>query len=124
MKSMRSLLFASILAGIFAAPANATCMMNESPMANSFILLISPSGKKPVIKKTASDGIVRLTKLKVGTWKARFTPTSKAYSFSVGIDGKLSLQAVQQTTQCHAPPNPNAPPPAPPTVQKQIKQVP
>ncbi len=113
----------ALLACTVVAPASATCMMHKAPMAKASIVLKPQNGKSSLIRQTGADGKAHLARLRPGIWTAKLGQAGKPVTVTVGKNGKLSLFAESHTTQCHAPPHPNAPPPAPPSVVQVLKQI-
>lgn len=113
--------FAIGLSVMLAAPASATCLLTEQPIQNASATLIRQDSTRPIIRLTDGNGLLSLSDLRRGRWQATFKDGGEAFPFQIARARRASLIAVEQTTRCSAPPNPNGPPPQPPTTQRVIR---
>jgi hypothetical protein len=114
---------AVLICCVASMPAAATCMLSKAPLANARIVLKPKFGKTVIKRTTQADGKVQLNRLHPGAWWVQIGPTGPKVAVTVAADGKLLLLAETQTTSCHAPPRPDSPPPAPPSVTQMIRQI-
>jgi hypothetical protein len=112
-----------IASGLWLAPAQATCLRQESTLPSATILLMGPSGKKPIKLITKADGTASVKGLRKGQWQARIAGEPRSFPVQVAKGSTLKLKTITESVRCSAPPHPNAPPPAPPQVQNIIVQV-